>query len=86
MAQQSLPRRQRMHLQIAGALEKSLGARAEEKAIDIAHHLVRAGAAADSMRTVRYLVRAGDNALAAAAPREAFHFFEAALSPVSPSG
>jgi tetratricopeptide (TPR) repeat protein/predicted Ser/Thr protein kinase len=80
MAQQSLPRRQRMHLQIAGALEKSLGARAEEKAIDIANHLVRAGAAADSMRTVRYLVRAGDNALAAAAPREASHFFEAALS------
>ncbi len=42
MAQQSLLRRQRMHLQIAGALEKSLGARAEEKAIDIANHLVRA--------------------------------------------
>lgn len=79
MTQLSLPRRQRMHLRVADALEKILGDRADERAADLAHHLVQAGAAVDLSRTIRYLELAGDRALESAAPEEALYFFDTAI-------
>ena len=80
MAQLSLPRRQRMHLRVADAYEKVLGAKAEEKAADLVHHLVQAGAAVDPSRTLRYLELTGDKALASAAAEESLYFFDTAIS------
>jgi predicted ATPase len=55
ISQVSAARRQRLHLDIAAAIE-SLNANAlEEVASDLAHHLLHAGAAADGVKTVRYL-------------------------------
>ena len=83
----SLPRRQRLHLRIAEAMERAYlpagrhGARAlEEHAADLAYHLNQAGAAADAEKTVRYLALAGDQALAAAAFEDALRHYENALS------
>ncbi|MGB2695337.1 MAG: AAA family ATPase [Dehalococcoidia bacterium] len=76
----SLPRRQRMHLRIAEAFEQLHGAKAEERAADIAHHLYQAGAAADLHKTCHYLRVAGEQALAAAAFEEATRYFDEALS------
>jgi tetratricopeptide (TPR) repeat protein len=83
----SLPRRQRLHLRIAEAMERAYlpagrhGVRAlEEHAADLAHHLYQAGAAADPEKTVRYLALAGDQALAAAAFEDALRHYENALS------
>lgn len=75
----SLPRRQRLHLQIADALEQLHRADVERYVPDLAHHLFQAGAAADPERTVRYLVGAGDRALATAASEEALRNYESAL-------
>ncbi len=80
MAQLSLPRRQRMHLRVADAYEKVLGDKAVEKAAELAHHLVQAGAAVDPSRTIRYLERAGDDAFDSAAAEEALYFFDTAIS------
>ena len=80
MAQLSLPRRQRMHLRVADAYAKVLGAKAEEKAADLAHHLVQAGAAVDPPRTLRYLEIAGDKALASTTAEESLYFFDTAIS------
>ena len=44
----SLPRRQRLHLRIADALEQASAAEVERNAGEIAVHLYQAGAAADS--------------------------------------
>ena len=83
----SLPRRQRLHLRIADAIERVYlpagrhGARAlEEHAADLAYHLNQAGAAADPEKTVRYLTLAGDQAMAAAAFEDALRHYENALS------
>jgi class 3 adenylate cyclase/tetratricopeptide (TPR) repeat protein len=59
----TLPRRQRLHLRVADALERVHGTREEEHAAEIAHHLYQAGAAADPERTLRWLEVAGDSAL-----------------------
>ena len=83
----SLPRRQRLHLRVAEAIERVYlpagrdGGRAlEEHAADLAYHLNQAGAAADPEKTVRYLTLAGDQALAAAAFEDALRHYENALS------
>jgi predicted ATPase len=44
----SLPRRQRMHLRVAEAMERAYGARVDRYAPDVAQHLYQAGAAAAS--------------------------------------
>ncbi len=72
----SLPRRQRMHLRVANALEK----KDENNVGPIAHHLFQAGMAADLDKAVRYLNLAGRRSLAAAAPDEAFRYFDDAIS------
>jgi class 3 adenylate cyclase/tetratricopeptide (TPR) repeat protein len=76
----SLPRRQRLHLRVAEAMERAYSRSIEEHAADLAYHLNRAGAAADPGKTVRYLTLAGDQALAAAAFEDALRHFENALS------
>ncbi len=76
----SLPRRQRLHLKVADAIERAAGANAEQHASDLAHHLFQAGTAADPARTTRFLALAGDRALASGAFDEALRHFDDALS------
>ena len=75
----SVPRRQRLHLRVADAIEKA-AASLEAQASDIAHHLHQAGRAADREKTVRYLMLAGDQAVEAGAFDEALRRFTDALS------
>ena len=76
----SLPRRQRLHLKVADAMERAAGSHAEKHASDLAHHLFQAGTAADPARTRRFLALAGDQALAAGAFDEALRRLNDALS------
>jgi class 3 adenylate cyclase/tetratricopeptide (TPR) repeat protein len=76
----SLPRRQRLHLRVAEAIERVYACALEEHAADLAHHLYQAGTAAEPEKTVRYLALAGDQALAAAAFEDALRHYENALS------
>lgn len=76
----SLPRRQRMHLRVAEALETAYATRLEEHAADLAHHLYQSGAAADLEKTARYLALAGDQAMGASAFEDALRLFGEALS------
>jgi tetratricopeptide (TPR) repeat protein/predicted Ser/Thr protein kinase len=72
----SLPRRQRLHLRIADALERLRAASLESHASMLAHHLYQAGAGADAQRTGKALALAGKRALAAAAFEEALETFD----------
>jgi len=76
----SLPRRQRLHLRIAGALEELHGGAPDKQASTLAHHFYQAGAAADDETTLRYLTLAADHAQASAAFEEALEHLERALS------
>ena len=72
----SLPRRQRLHLKIADALERLRAASLESHASVLAHHLYQAGAAADTGRTAKFLLLAGRRALAAGAFEETLETFD----------
>lgn len=76
----SMPRRQRLHLQVADAIEETYRVEVEDHAPALAHHLYEAGAAADDARTIRFLTLAGDRALATGAFDEALTSYERALS------
>lgn len=76
----SLPRRQRLHLQIASAIEAKHSSNLDRYTSDLAHHLYQAGAAADPDKTIEYLIRAGDHAQSIAAYEDALRGYEAALS------
>jgi len=76
----SLPRRQRLHLRVAAAMERVYARALEEHAGDLAHHLYQAGMAADPRKTVHYLALAGERALGAAAFEDALRHYESALS------
>lgn len=76
----SLPRRQRLHLQIAEAIETKHASNLDRYTSDLAHHLYQAGAAADPEKTVSYLIRAGDHAQSIAASEDALRGYEGALS------
>lgn len=78
LSELSFPRRQRLHLRIANALEQILGADAESQPIELAHHLYQAGAAAEPERTARFLALAGQRATEALAFDEALRHFDAA--------
>jgi tetratricopeptide (TPR) repeat protein len=65
----SLPRRQRLHLRIAEALERPAAPAADVSVL--AHHLYQAGAAADTQRTASALEAAGRAALDAGAFEDA---------------
>lgn len=74
----ALPRRQRLHLRVAEAMEKVYSDDLAPHAAGIAHHLYSAGAAADPVKTQEYLVMAGDRAMEGAAFAEALKYFEEA--------
>lgn len=74
----ALPRRQRLHLRVAEAMEKVYAEDLPPHAAGIAHHLYSAGAAADPAKTHEYLVMAGDRAMEGAAFAEALKYFEEA--------
>ena len=76
----SLPRRQRLHLRLADAIETVGGRAAEKQASTLAHHLYQAGAAADAEKTVRFLTLAGEQAITKAAFEEALQYFDNALA------
>ena len=78
LANVSLPRRQRLHLRVADAIEQALGG-ADEHATELAHHLFLAGEAADPARTARYLILSGEQAMAAAAYEDALGSFRNAV-------
>src|SRR5262249_18805197 len=70
----------RMHLQIAQTLEQLYAGSPEAHLLEIVHHLVNAGAAAEAQKIVQYAWRAGDQAFAMFAWDEAARYYEAALS------
>jgi tetratricopeptide (TPR) repeat protein len=74
----SAPRRQRLHLALADAMESARGEGSRYTA-DIARHLYDAGPLADSGRTRRFLSEAGRAAFAAAAADEAMEAYDKAL-------
>ncbi|MHC4356048.1 MAG: ATP-binding protein, partial [Planctomycetota bacterium] len=76
----SLPRRQRLHLRIALAMEKLYAEALTEHASDLAYHLHQAGATADPEKATRHITLAGDKALDAAAFEEALRLYEQAIS------
>jgi class 3 adenylate cyclase/tetratricopeptide (TPR) repeat protein len=71
--------RQRIHARVAEAMETLYG-EDPDRAGDLAHHLLEAGSTVDAMRAARYLARAGDRSLEAAAHDEALRSFDAALA------
>jgi class 3 adenylate cyclase/tetratricopeptide (TPR) repeat protein len=79
LANVSLPRRQRLHLRVADAIEQTVEGDAVERATALAHHLFLAGEAADPARAARYLLLAGDQAMTAAAYEDALDNFRNAL-------
>jgi tetratricopeptide (TPR) repeat protein len=76
----SIPRRQRLHLKVADAIERVHAAALEKHISALAHHLYNAGAAADPLRAASFLLRAGRAALASAAFEDALTFFDNGLA------
>ena len=75
----SLLRRQRLHLAIADAIERTDRTAASARPSEIAHHLLLAGAGVDPERTLGYLERTADRALEAAAFEEALRALDDAI-------
>ena len=67
----ALPRRQRLHLQVAKAIERVHAGAVHEYAGEIAHHLAKAGALADIQKLVHYRTLAKNHGLKAAASEDA---------------
>jgi class 3 adenylate cyclase/tetratricopeptide (TPR) repeat protein len=78
----SLLRRQRLHLTVANAIERTDKRARTERPSEIAHHLLQAGAAAEPERTLEYLELTAERAMGAAAFEEALRALEDALSVV----
>jgi tetratricopeptide (TPR) repeat protein len=76
----SIPRQQRLHACVASAIEQLYPGAANERAGEIADHLLKAGSFADDRRLVRWLTLAGKRALEAAAFEEGRRSFRSALS------
>ncbi len=76
----SMPRRQRLHLRIADAMERIYAASLDKHVSALAHHLFQAGAAADPGRTTTYLRQAAAQARAAAGFEEALVHLDNALA------
>jgi len=82
----SPPRRQRIHGQIAATLERLYATDLQAHLLEIAHHLVRAGTAAEASKVAEYARRAGDQALKLFAWGEAAYYYEASLSAAESTG
>jgi adenylate cyclase len=85
----SVARRQRLHLNVADAIERLYALELEVHVDDLAHQLWQAGASADASRTVRYLQMAGEEAFKRSANVEAVSYFNRGLEllktmPVTP--
>ena len=76
----SLPRRQRLHLKIADAIESLRDGALDAHLSALAHHLYQAGAAAELRRTSGILVRAARQAQASGAFEEVLEIAEHLLS------
>ena len=76
----SAPRRARMHASVADAIELVYPDAVNERAGEIADHLIKAGSFADERKLVRSLTLAGNNSLEAAAFEDAYSSFRTALS------
>jgi predicted ATPase len=76
----SAPRRQQLHREVADGIERLYSDAINERAGEIADHLVKAGSFADRQTLVRYLTMAGKSALTGAAFEEARRSFRTALS------
>ena len=74
----SLPRRQRLHLRVAEAIERVHAKDLDPHIADLAHHLYQAGAAADPEKSATYLTRAGDRAMDGAGFEDALRAYERA--------
>ena len=75
--------RQQIHLRIVEHLERTHAGEHEAGALEIAHHLMRAGSAADPARLVRATVQAADRAMQSFAWHEAANLLEAAIAAVA---
>ena len=80
----SMLRRQRLHLAVANAIERTDRRARQERPSEIANHLLQAGAAAEPERTLEYLELSAQRALDSAAFEEALRAGEDALSVVDP--
>ena len=85
------PRAQRLHAQLADALERAYGERAPSHADELAYHFSRAGAGAPHRKALGYLAESGRRALERHADRAAATYLESALAQlddgdVQPSG
>jgi tetratricopeptide (TPR) repeat protein len=80
LSELSQPRRRRLHLRVAEAMENLYGDALEGHVSEIAHHLVQAGPAADRRKLLAYLILAGRRALATAGFEEALRHLERAHS------
>jgi class 3 adenylate cyclase/tetratricopeptide (TPR) repeat protein len=76
----SLLRRQRLHLSVANAIERTDETAAATRPSELAQHLLQAGAGAETERTLGYLERTADRAMEAAAFEEALRAIDYALS------
>src|SRR5216684_591018 len=74
------PRQQQLHARVADAIELVYPGSVNERAGEVANHLIKAGPFADEQRLVRSLTLAGNSALDAAAFEEACTSFQTALS------
>jgi tetratricopeptide (TPR) repeat protein len=79
-------RRQQLHANVAAAIERLYPEAIEERAGEVANHLIKAGAFADEQKLVRNLTLAGNSALDAAAFEEARSSFQTALSHQAATG
>ena len=75
----SLPRRQRLHLHAAEAIERVHGRNVESHLSEIANHFVQAMPASAPQRALAYARRAGERAQTVFAYEEAVKFYESAL-------
>jgi hypothetical protein len=75
----SVARRQRVHLNIAEAMELLYSSSLEEHAEDLAHHFWSAGDATDPTKAICYLRMAGEKAVCSSANVEAIGHYRKAL-------
>ncbi|MFZ0678291.1 ATP-binding protein [Candidatus Binatus sp.] len=80
LADISAPRQQQLHAGVADAIERLNPDAVNERAGEIADHLLKAGSFADVRRLVSYLTIAGKSSLGAAAFEEARRSFQSALA------
>jgi DNA-binding SARP family transcriptional activator len=76
----STPRRCRLHLRVAEAMESLAGDTAEDHAADLAHHLVQGGSGADREKLLHYLIVAGRRSMTASAFEDGARHFDQALA------